>query len=174
MSSRVPILLLSLSIAGCAKGADDAVPAPDSASGVASATESNASDAGQAIDAAMARYVDAVKRGDAAAIAAAHTIDAIVVMPSGPAMKGKSALTKGFADMLTASSVVRLLSSNVERKVDGDLAVETGTFEVTMQPKTPGAERTDKGQYMVVWQRQPDGSWRILRAFNRSDAPPRS
>lgn len=175
MSQRFPLLLLSLCVAGaCATKPDDAVETPNSAAGVATATESSAGDPRQAIESAMARYIDAVERGDAAAIAASFTDDAILVLPSGPPMKGKAELNEGFAKMLAASSVVALRPSNVDRTVSGDIAVETGSFEVTMQPKTRGAETTDKGQYMVVWQRQADGSWKMTRAFNRSDVPPRS
>ena len=170
--------LLSLSLSallatGCSTR-DDTTAMPESASGAAAATSADAGDARQAIEAAMTKYVAAVKGGDPTAIAESYTDDAIVVMPSGPPMKGKAELTKGFADMLAASSVTVLRSSNVERTITGDVAVETGAFEVTMRPKALGRETTDSGQYMVVWQRQPDGSWRMARAFNRADAPPKS
>ena len=169
--------LLSLSLLFLATGCstrDDTTGTPESATGAAAATSADAADAGQAIEAAMTNYVEAVKRGDPAAIAASYTDDAIVVMPSGPPMKGRAELSKGFADMLASSSVTTLRSSNVERTITGDVAVETGAFEVTMQPKALGRETTDRGQYMVVWHRQPDGSWRMARAFNRADTPPKS
>lgn len=169
--------LLSLGLlpffAACSTS-DDMAATPESAAGAAAATSSDAGDARQAIDAAMARYIDAVERGDTAAIAASFTDEPIIVMPSGPAMKGRSEVAQGFTEMLAASSVKDLRSANVDRIVSGDIAVETGTFEVTMQPKAGGAEVTDKGQYLVVWQRQRDGSWKMARGFNRSDMPPKS
>jgi uncharacterized protein (TIGR02246 family) len=175
MRKRCLMALSSLAVlaTGCS-ARDDTASAPESAEGAATATSADVGDARQAIEDAMTKYVDAVKRGDPAAIAAAHTDDAIVVMPSGPPMKGRSGVSEGFAKMLAASSVKELRSSNVDRTVTGDVAVETGSFAVTMQPRAIGQEVTDKGQYMVVWQRQTDGSWRIARAFNRLDTPPGS
>jgi uncharacterized protein (TIGR02246 family) len=175
MRKRSPpsLSLLALLAVGCSTR-DDAPGTPESAAGAAAATSADAGDARQAIEAAMTKYVEAVKRGDPAAIVASYTDDAIVVMPSGPPMKGKAELNKGFADMLAASSVSALRSSDVERTISGDVAVETGAFEVTMQPKALGRETTDRGQYIVVWHRQPDGSWRMARAFNRADTPPNS
>jgi ketosteroid isomerase-like protein len=54
--------------------------------------------------------------------------------------------------------------------VSGDLAVETGTFAWTLQPKS-GAEVKDKGKYLTVWKRQADGSWKIVRDIDNSDLP---
>jgi ketosteroid isomerase-like protein len=52
--------------------------------------------------------------------------------------------------------------------VGGDLAVETGTYEWTVQPKK-GKAMLDKGNYVTVWRRQPDGSWKIVRDISNSD-----
>jgi uncharacterized protein (TIGR02246 family) len=150
---------------------DDGAPAPESASGVAAATSADVGDAHEAIDAAMARYIDAVKRGDTTAIVASLADDPVAVFPTGPARKGKAEVSKAFAEMFSASSVKELKPARADLTVSGDLAVETGTFEITMQPRAGDKEMTDKGQYIVVWQRQRDGSWKILRGFNRSDAP---
>jgi ketosteroid isomerase-like protein len=84
---------------------DDTTDTLDSAAGAAAATSSTAGDARQAVDEAMARYIDAVERGDTAAIAASFTDEAILVMPSGRAMKGRSEVNKAFVDMLATSSV---------------------------------------------------------------------
>ena len=53
-----------------------------------------------------------------------------------------------------------------------DLAVETGAYELTLQPKS-GPVIQDKGKYLTVWKRQTDGSWRIVRDINNSDLPPK-
>jgi ketosteroid isomerase-like protein len=57
--------------------------------------------------------------------------------------------------------------------VGGDLAVETGTYEMTVQPRT-GPEVKDKAKYVVAWKRQADGSWKIMRDIFNSNVPPKS
>jgi len=54
--------------------------------------------------------------------------------------------------------------------VGGGVAVETGTFEWMLQPKS-GAAVKDKGKYLTVWKRQPDGTWKIVRDINNTDLP---
>jgi uncharacterized protein (TIGR02246 family) len=172
MLTRTLLLSAVLPFLGVAcSSPDESAATPDSAAGAAAATSADAGDARQAIDAAMSSYIDAVERGDSAAVAVFFTDDAVAVFPTGQARKGKSEVGKTFAEMFSASSIKDLKPARTDLTVRGDLAIETGTFEITMQPKAGGREVTDKGQYIVVWQRHRDGSWKILRGFNRSDAP---
>ena len=55
--------------------------------------------------------------------------------------------------------------------MQGKSAIETGTFEWTLTPKS-GAAMTDKGKYLTVWKKQADGTWKIIRDINNSDLPP--
>ncbi len=171
MRARILSSLTVLPFIGVGCSTPDDGVSSGNASGVAAATAADAGDARQAIDAAMARYIGAVTRGDTAVIAASLTDDPVIVLPSGPALKGKSEVTRMFAGMFVTSPVKALEPTRADLKVTGDVAVETGTFEVRMQP-AGGKQMIDKGQYMIVWQRQPDGSWKMARGFNRSDAPP--
>jgi hypothetical protein len=42
----------------------------------------------------------------------------------------------------------------------GDLAFETGTYSLTMSDPE-GSPATERGQYVVVWRKQPDGAWKV-------------
>jgi ketosteroid isomerase-like protein len=42
---------------------------------------------------------------------------------------------------------------------------------MTVQPRG-GREIKDKGKFVVVWKRQADGSWKIVRDVYNSDVPP--
>lgn len=144
----------------------------DSAAGVATATAADAGEARQAIEAANARFVEAVKRGDTTdAVVANYADDAIVMAPGTEAWRGRDAVRRGFAGMTTAAPVREMSLKVDDVMVGGDLAVESGTYEMTMQPRT-GAEVKDKGKYLVVWKRQADGSWKIVRDVFNSDTPP--
>jgi ketosteroid isomerase-like protein len=52
----------------------------------------------------------------------------------------------------------------------GDLAIETGSSQMAMKPKT-GPEMKETGRYLAVWKHQEDGSWKIIRDIGNSDLP---
>jgi uncharacterized protein (TIGR02246 family) len=172
MRTRSLLLLTVLPFLGTAcSRPDDAAATSESAAGVAAATASDAGAVREAIDAANDRFVDAVKRGDTTAMAANYTDDAVVMSPGAEAWRGRDAVRKGFAGMVAQMPIKDMSLRIDDVMVGGDLAVETGTYEMTVQPQG-GREMKDKGKYLVVWKRQADGSWKIARDIFNSDAPP--
>jgi ketosteroid isomerase-like protein len=85
--------------------------------------------------------------------------------------KATAAMVKGdlsaVFDAAYANDAV-LLMSNLPK---GDLAVETGAYEMTLVPKK-GPEVTDTGKYLTVWRKQPDGSWKVIRDAGNTNGPP--
>ena len=122
------------------------------------------------IEAANGRFLDAFKRGDKAGMMANYTDDAVVMMPNEVAWRGREGLDKGFGGFLSQMSFKEGGAITTDVMVAGDLAVETGTFEWTLQPKS-GPEIKDKGKYLIVWKRQTDGSWKIVRDITNTDLP---
>jgi ketosteroid isomerase-like protein len=141
-----------------------------SGSGGSSSASPDTAKVKAAIQAANARSLDAFKRGDKAGMMANYTSDAIVMAPNEEAWRGPEGLDKGFSGLLSQFSFKDGAVTTTDVMVAGDLAVETGTFALTLQPKT-GAEIKDKGKYLTVWKRQPDGTWKIVRDINNSDLP---
>jgi len=124
----------------------------------------------QAIDAANAKFVEAIKAGDAASAAANYDAEAIVMLPNVPAMTGAAAISEGLKQFLAEASVKEMAFADNQVIPAGDLAIETGSGQWTLQPPK-GAATTDKFKYVTVWKRQADGSWKILRDINNSDLP---
>ena len=56
----------------------------------------------------------------------------------------------------------------VEFSRNGDLAFAHGAYTVTMNGAT-GRPTTDRGEYAVVYKRQPDGKWKIVADNGNSD-----
>ena len=52
--------------------------------------------------------------------------------------------------------------TTVDVTSSGSLAAETGTATLKMQPPS-GAEQSQSVKYVVVWKKQPDGTWKIYR-----------
>jgi uncharacterized protein (TIGR02246 family) len=116
-----------------------------------------------------AKLEAAVKAGDAAAIGALYTSDALVLAPDQEIATGRAGAEKVFGGMLKAGAKnVSLHTETVERA--GDYAIETGTVTVAMQPEGKPAQ-TSSGKYVVVWKRQSDGTWQLHRDI-WNDNPP--
>lgn len=155
----------------CALAVACASPAPEGAPPAAAAAPDPAA-VRQEIEAANARQVDAILKGDVQAAAANYADDAIFMNPGAPAAQGKAALVAVFDGMLQSTTIsdVRMRTNDVV--VSGDLAVEYGSYAWTLTPKG-GKAMPDSGKYMTVWRKQADGSWRIIRDINNSDVPPK-
>jgi uncharacterized protein (TIGR02246 family) len=173
MRARTLLLLSTVPFfAACAKS-DDAATTSESASGLAATASTDAGAVRQAIDAANAKFIDAMKRGDTITIADNYAEDAVVMPQGAESWRGREAIRKGFTGMLTQATVKEFNGKTEDLVIGGDLAVETGTYDEVYVPKG-GKETRDKGKYINVWKRQPDGSWKIVRDIFNSDIPPKS
>jgi ketosteroid isomerase-like protein len=60
-----------------------------------------------------------------------------------------------------------------ETVVSGDLAFQSGSYTTTATPRAAGDARTIKGTFLRIYQRQPNGEWRMTRdTFNSENTPP--
>jgi uncharacterized protein (TIGR02246 family) len=158
-------------LAGACAKPDSGATTSESASGAAATASPDAGTVRQAIDASNAKFVDAVKKADTTTIADNYADDAIVMAPGTEAWRGRDAIRKGFGGMATGMTTKEFSLKTDDVTLGGDLAVETGSYEMTVEPKG-GKEMKDKGKYVVVWKRQADGSWKIIRDIFNADAPP--
>ena len=114
-----------------------------------------------AIEAANAKFSQAFARGDAKALAAMYTSDAIAFPPDSEMIRGNEAIGvfwKATRDGGVQSAT--LTTDDVGRS--GDIAYEVGKVSLTIRPVGNGPT-TAVAKYVVVWKRQPDGSWKLHR-----------
>ncbi len=100
-----------------------------------------------------------------------YTDDASVFPPNAPIATGKEAirafLSQGFAN---PGFAIDWQPTKVEVSRGGDLAYTQGTYEFTMNdPK--GKPITERGKYVNVWRKQPDGNWKMVADVWNSDHP---
>jgi uncharacterized protein (TIGR02246 family) len=160
---RTCLVTLAVVTAACSSNA------PSADRGSTSVSQDTAG-VGAAIHAANARFLEAFKRGDKAGLVANYADDAILMMPNEEAWRGRDGLDRGFSGFLSQMSFKDGSATTADLMLAGDLAVETGTFAWTLQPKA-GPEIKDKGKYLTVWKRQQDGTWKIVRDINNTDLP---
>ena len=169
---RVSLAFLGLvALAACttkeARRADTSAPATATLAG---SPTPDAAAIRAAIEAVEARQVEAVLKGDSAAAAAGYTDDAIVMIPNEKMATGHDAIPKAFGAMLKDGKFTAFTPRVQDVIVAGDYAIETATYEMTIQPKS-GKPVQDRGKFLTVWKKQPDGSYKAIRDVFNSDLP---
>ena len=97
--------------------------------------------------------------------------DAVFLQPTGERITGSAALRTLFQTiMATFNSDLTLHSQNLE--TSGDLAYDSGDFQETLTTIATGAKITAKGSYIIIFKRQPNGSWQIVQHAWTGTPPP--
>jgi uncharacterized protein (TIGR02246 family) len=118
-----------------------------------------------AIQTANGNFIAALRRGDAAGIAALYTEDAQVLPPNSDVMSGKAAIQAFWQSVIDMGVTGGSLES-VEVEGSGSSASEVGRF--TME--VAGGRVVDNGKYLVLW-RQEGGQWKLHRDIWNSSRP---
>ena len=101
-----------------------------------------------------------------------YVADDVSMMPPNEApVKGKAAMQAWYRSFLASFRTTALNLTDVEITVSDDWATTAGQYEWTLQPTAGGDPVVDKGHYMQIWKRGPDGSWRFFREIWNSSMP---
>ena len=150
-----------------ARRSDTAAPAAATLAGTPS---TDAAAVRQAIEASNVKFGAAAVQGDTATLAAMYADDAIMMMSNAPAARGHEAIAKTFAGMGAAMKLSAIKLQTQDVIVTGDYAIETGAYDLAGQPVAKGAKpRHDVGKYLVLWKKQADGSYKMVRDIANSD-----
>jgi len=123
----------------------------------------------QLIEEANVKFGEAVRSGDAAVLASLYTEDARLLPPNKEMIKGREGVEAHFAGgfqmgfkdiVLTTVEVMRI----------GDMVCEMGKADATIQPEGMDAIE-DKGNYLVIWKKAADGTWKIHVDIWQSSLP---
>jgi uncharacterized protein (TIGR02246 family) len=125
-----------------------------------------------AIAAANARFSEALRLGDAKAIANLFDEDGEAIPAARQGfVSGRAALEAYYASRILGARFLQVDLTTLEVEVDGELAWETGTNAILLQP-AEGPPVSRSGRYLVVWKRGADGQWRIRVDAVIADPPP--
>ena len=146
-------LALALASTACQSPAQDA--AGLSEEDVATLRE----DTREVVEAMLARDWDRVGK--------LYAEDAVLMLPNQPALVGREAILQGWAQ----SSVSQLTVTPLEIYGSGELAYIRGAYSLEMTIEGLPEPVSDRGKYVVILRRQPDGSWPAVIDILNSDLP---
>lgn len=147
------LLVVALLLAG-------AVPA--AAQGGVSATRFDGAAARRAVQEADRELSRASQARDIEAFAALLDPDTLFVSESGPAARGRDAVRSKWAPFFDpAGPSLTWEPYESEIASQGDLGYTRGKF-LFEGKDAAGKAMTERGEYLSVWRKQPDGAWRIV------------
>ena len=152
--SVTALLLALLGLAACASEQKPAPAPPDT----------RAADEA-AIRAAAAQWAKAAEAKDLEKSLSFYADDAALFYPGSPVVTGADGRRKAW-DSLLKTPAFTFATTKVEAARSGDLAYETGTYDMSWKEKS-GKTKKERGKYIVVWKKQANGSWKaFLDTFN--------
>ena len=111
---------------------------------------------------------------DAEAVLAFYTDNAIRIDSDGSVMDGIAAIRDEVSTFFGENEYVLDESTAPDVQASGDLAVTLAVFREHWTPKAGGDTTQQVGQWLIVWQRQADGSWMIIREMWAIEQPDES
>jgi uncharacterized protein (TIGR02246 family) len=162
MPNRGSIALLSaaaaaLVLAGCNKSAQ-------------SSGGGNPDSVKQAIKADEAKWNQQIKAKDTEGLAGHYAEDAYFVAPGAPAADGSTAIRQFYANGLTDPALaVEIASDKIDVSGSGDMAYSRGHYTEKYTDKKTGKVMSAQGSYLSVYQKQSDGSWKMVQDFATVD-----
>ena len=98
--------------------------------------------------------------------------DASMFAPNAPIATGKQAIRAVWAPEFTnVGFAIHWQTTKIDVSRAGDLAYTHGSYDFTLNDAR-GKPVTDRGKYVVVWKKKPDGTWRAVADIWNSDLPP--
>lgn len=114
-----------------------------------------------AVDAGNAKFLQAMKIGDAALMVSLFAPNGMQMAPGEPIVHGRAAMRDVYTSLFSKLRAVDGSITTKELGTSGNLAYELGNYVFRFQLKDK-TEITSSGHYMEVWEHEPDGSWKIL------------
>jgi len=112
--------------------------------------------------------VEATLSGDPKGLADLFAEDAILLIPGAPAVVGKSAILRKYADEKAAhpSSKVLVYKSEIKGlEVEDGWAFEWTQFDASSQDSASSEVKSFRGKSLRVLKRDPGGSWKFARVM---------
>jgi ketosteroid isomerase-like protein len=156
-ATRVGVVLL---LAACGR--------EGGAGGSAGGSEQETAAARQAIEAANAEFIQHFVQGHGDIVAGQYTEDAQLMMAGVPVAKGRQQIAATFNSLAPMKPALTLTVDKVT--VSGPMALERGTYALTITPPGAPGPATETGSYLVHWHKVGD-KWIRVDDIGTSEKP---
>jgi uncharacterized protein (TIGR02246 family) len=110
---------------------------------------------------------------DAAKLLTHYTDDAVLMSPGSDPAVGKQAVRAVLTQMVGDSALsLKFEAARVEVAKSGDMAYTQGAYTLTLTDPVTKKPINDKGSYVTLYKKQPDGSWKAVSDIASSATPP--
>jgi len=97
-----------------------------------------------------------------------YSPDAVVMAPNTPAATSSADRRKAWQDVASPTMSLSWKANKVEMARSGEIALVCGTYDaISTDSKVP----SDRGKYMVLFKKQPNGDWKCTLDIWNSDLP---
>ena len=125
----------------------------------------------ETVDAFNAASSAAMTSGQTDNVLKFYSDSAVTYAPNMAPIRGKEAIKAWMEQMAKSEMKVTLAKfTTTDLGASGTVAYEIGTYEMTMQEPSMG-EMNDSGNYLSIWTKQSDGSWKIHAEIWNSTLP---
>ena len=126
----------------------------------------------QAVKDVEAAWVKDAATKDADKWASYFTEDGSGLYPGAGILNGKAAIKAAMVPILADPNFsLTFQSTRAMASKGGDMVYSQGTYSMTMtNPKTK-KPMIDKGKFLTIYGKQPDGSWKVVADTFNSDSP---
>ncbi len=89
-----------------------------------------------------------------------------------PVAEGHDAIRQVITSMMAMPGfALTWKASKADVSASGDLGYTVGSYEMSVSDSA-GTPRSEKGKFITVWKKQPDGKWKVVQDIFNADAPP--
>jgi uncharacterized protein (TIGR02246 family) len=99
--------------------------------------------------------------------------DATMKTPDTPPLSGRWIRTSFEAAMADPAFRMSFTHDRIEVARSGDLAYSRGHYRMSWTDQQTHQPTTGYGAYLTVWQKQPDGRWKVVEDFTAPGPTPR-
>jgi len=123
------------------------------------------------VDSAASRLQTALRTDASDSLMALMADDVVLMPPNEAVLRGEMAVRAWYDRFLTQWRTASLTITDREVLIGGEWATELAAFEWTLVPVAGGPAVIDRGSYVQVWHREPDGRWLFSRELWNSTPP---
>ena len=125
----------------------------------------------KSLRAAQDAAIEAFASKNADRMVSAYSTDASLMFPNSPILLGEDLRAAIKALAADPNFSIRFTTDKAEVAKSGEVGYTRGTYTMTMSDPNTRKPLREKGEYVTIYARQADGSWKMIEDINNADAP---